>query len=720
MKKFIGVCITIILLVVLINYLIYTEGWYIDFEPNIKATAFIKTVDKNILINNNGTYEDFIIKGVDLDASIPGHKYTDFAIDEETYLHWFSLISKMGANTIRIYTIMNDTFYDALYKFNTSNEKPLYLLQGLWVTDYANNSSSDALNSQFMGMLQQDAFNAVDIIHGKKNLPTSKVRGSGIYRKDISEWVLGYILGLDWNAKTIAYTNNMNEGKESYIGEYFYTMQKASVFESMLAEIMDKTVEYESKKYKHQRLISFMNNPSIDPFDYDHKIAIQIDKYASLDFEHIVATNSLESGYFASYKLFEFCPQFIKHFSERELNRLKDIVPYIDSTAPYYGYLELLDRYHTMPVVIAGYGISSARGSSIVVNDSSLPKGGLTENEQAEALAKTYIDIIDAGLSGAIITSWQDAWALRSSNTMHAVDITRASEWSDYQTSDQFYGLLSFDPGEDKSICYVDGDVSEWSEHDIVISSNYMSLSAKYDEKFVYLMVEKENLENSNTLYIPIDVTPKTGSNYCEEFKIKFDRNSDFVLNINGVRNSRLLVHERYNILRASSLNLLEKKDPFIDAPPKDTPVFNKIYMIATGKKIKENLVLDVETYDSTEMYGLYETGLLKHGNANPNSENYNSLADFMIKGNYIEIRIPWQLLNFSSPSRMMIHDDYYENYGVENLKINKIYFGLAEDKKYIPRIEMSALELKGWKANPTYHERLKKSYYMMQKIWSD
>ncbi len=720
MKKFIGVCITIILLVVLINYLIYTEGWYIDFKPNTKATTFVKTIDKSILINKGGTYENFIIKGVDLDASIPGHKYTDFAIDEETYLRWFSLISEMGANTIRIYTIMNDTFYDALYKFNTSNEKPLYLLQGLWVTDYANNSSYDALSNQFKGMLQQDAYNAVDIIHGRKNLPTSKVRGSGIYRSDISEWVLGYILGLDWNAKAIAYTDNINKGKEGYIGEYFYTSQKASVFESMLAEIMDKTVEYESKKYKQQRLISFMNNPSTDPFEYDYKIAIQIDKYASLDFEHIVATNRLESGYFASYKLFEFCPQFIKHFSERELSRLKDIVPYIDSTAPYYGYLELLGRYHTMPVVIAGYGFSSARGSSQIVNNGSLPKGGLTENDQAEALASTYFDIIDAGLSGAIITSWQDVWAQRSSNTMHAVDITRASEWSDYQTSDQFYGLLSFDPGDDKSICYVDGDISEWSKHDIIINSNDMSLSAKYDEKFIYLMIKKENLVNSDTLYIPIDITPKTGSNYCEEFKIKFDRNSDFILNINGEQNSRLLVHERYDILRESSLYTLKKKDPFIDIPPKDTPVFNKIYMIATGKKIKENLILDVETYDYEELYGLYESGLLKHGNANPSSEDYNSLADFIIKGNYIEIRIPWQLLNFSSPSRMMIHDDYYENYGVENLKIKKIYFGVAEGKKYMPRIEMSALKLKGWKSTPTYHERLKKSYYVMQKIWND
>ena len=46
---------------------------------------------------------------------------------------------------------------------------------------------------------------------------------------------------------------------------------------------------------------------------------------------------------------------------------------------------------------------------------------------------------------------------------------------------------------------------------------------------------------------------------------------------------------------------------------------------------------------------------------------------------NGVEIRIPWQLLNFSNPSEMMIHDDYYEHYGVENLHIDEMYVGVAQ-----------------------------------------
>ena len=88
-----------------------------------------------------------------------------------------------------------------------------------------------------------------------------------------------------------------------------------------------------------------------------------------------------------------------------------------------------------------------------------------------------------------------------------------------------------------------------------------------------------------------------------------------------------------------------------------------------------------------------------------------------MIKDDVIEIRIPWGLLNFSDPSNMQIHDDYYKHYGVSNLKIDKMYLGVGDGSK---KIVMQKMPLKGWKRNITYHERLKESYYMVQEIWKE
>ena len=55
-------------------------------------------------------------------------------------------------------------------------------------------------------------------------------------------------------------------------------------------------------------------------------------------------------------------------------------------------------------------------------------------------------------------------------------------------------------------------------------------------------------------------------------------------------------------------------------------------------------------------------------------SPDFNSLADFMAGDGFVEIKLPWQLLNFSDPSLMTIHDDYYEHYGIEYIEIDEIW----------------------------------------------
>ena len=66
----------------------------------------------------------------------------------------------------------------------------------------------------------------------------------------------------------------------------------------------------------------------------------------------------------------------------------------------------------------------------------------------------------------------------------------------------------------------------------------------------------------------------------------------------------------------------------------------------------------------------------------------------------------------------MMIHDDYYENYGVEYIKIEHINVGIAGEGNDM-RIHLEAFPLKGWGRNVTYHERLKQSYYEVKEFWT-
>ncbi len=754
MKKFIVAVCVIVAAALVWNIAYYRLGIYIDLAPNAPVTTFMRTDEDTIYMKQNGKYTPYEIRGVDMGVGIPGEWATDFSIDEETYLRWFSQIQELGANTIRVYTILHDDFYNAFFKYNAEREKmgrePLYMLHGVWVNDYILNSHRDAYDDEFFKTLKDDCRTLVDVLHGKISLSLSYGnKGSGSYRKDVSQWVIGYIIGVEWETSIVTYTNQNSYDKTGYKGKYLQTTEDATPFETMLCEAGDKMIEYESKRYKQQRLLAFSNWSTTDPFVYPITVTSYRLKTAVLNVEHIKTTDSFISGYFASYHIYSYYPDYLqtiletKNYTEEFLKKKYDILhynnlkyrisllkgpkiedylkneDYVDSlgrTNTYIAYLKALNRFHNIPVVISEYGVTTGRGIAQQDKNTNRNQGHMNEQEQGQALIDCYKDIKDAGCAGSCVFSWQDEWFKRTWNTMYAVDLDNTPYWSDYQTNEQFFGLLSFDPGEEKSVCYVDGDISEWTEKDKVTKSGDMDLSMKYDEKFLYFLVHKNNFDPENdTLYLPIDTNPKIGSTYCENYDVSFERASDFLMVINGRENSRIEVQERYEALRSTYANEYYAIDPYVDPPKKDSPVFKKIYMPLRVEDVlpQEDIVPKVPVGEK------FETGKLRYGNANPDAEDFDSLSDFIFSGDYVEIRIPWQLLNFSNPSEMMIHDDYYECYGIENLNIDKMYVGIGSSENAEYRLKMSPFALKGWGKTVTYHERLKKSYYMLKDYWT-
>ena len=372
-----------------------------------------------------------------------------------------------------------------------------------------------------------------------------------------------------------------------------------------------------------------------------------------------------------------------------------------------------MNNYHTIPIVISEYGVSTGRGMAQKDYNTNRNQGHTNEQEQGYAIIECYEDIMNAGCAGSCVFTWQDEWFKRTWNTMANIDLLNTPYWSDYQTNEQYFGLLTFDPGEEESISYVDGDTSEWTEEDIVAKNGDITLSMKYDEKFIYFMVDKKDFDPDNDVfYIPIDTNPKVGSTYCERYDIVFDRACDFVIYIDGKSSSRVVVQERYEAMRAMFYHETHDMDAYLNPVDRDTAVFKNI-----------DLLLQTATPLLTGIWSssseTYETGSLRYGNANPDSEDFDSLADYIFTDSGVEIRIPWQLLNFSNPSEMMIHDDYYEHYGIENLHIDNMWVGVSDGENREYRISLSSFELEGWGKSVTYHERLKRSYYILKEYWT-
>lgn len=153
MKKFIIALSALILLYLAYDTARYRLGWYIDLKPDEPVTAFMTTDTQSIYMDRGSGPEPFIVKGVNLGVGIPGEWATDYAVSKETYLRWFAQMQEMGANTVRVYITLHDDFYNAFYEYNTlreeNGEEPLWLIHGVWVNDYIQNSTATPMIRTF-------------------------------------------------------------------------------------------------------------------------------------------------------------------------------------------------------------------------------------------------------------------------------------------------------------------------------------------------------------------------------------------------------------------------------------------------------------------------------------------------------------------------------------------------------------------------------------------
>lgn len=713
MKRFFTVILTLTVLVIFAWYLYFGVGIYLPDQERENADSWFKSRGQEIVhLTEEGQYEPFKIKGVEISASMPGSYATEFAAEKEDYYRWMKQIGEMGANTLKVSYLMEDEFYEALYDYNTEHGEPLYLLQGISVSDEANYGSENARDDKFLGKLKEDGRKAVDILHGKKTVLLGDLGGNGRYRKDVTPWVIGILVGNEWSSDTVIYTDHSLEEKNNYDGVYFKTSENATPFEAALAEIMDETLEYETEKYGNQTLLGFVNSPQNDFLEYDVNYAVQLRKYSSVNAEHVVPGEKNRVGSFAAYQLYDFCDDFSEKLSDEQKAEFDSLLKQLDRESSYDGYMDFLGKYHTMPVICSGYGVSSARGTI------KMGEPPVTEEEQGEKILEIYRDSECFNWSGVCISSWQDVWEQKSWNTAFAVDMTRRNRWHDLQTEAQSYGLMAYEPGKNKeTVGAIDGKTEEWTKRDEVASlSDGTTLSAKYDWEGLSLLLRGEKISPDEENYVALDLSDEVGSTECKNPNLAFDRNAEFVLCIDGTDNTRILVQDRYHAMRENFHFEITGQNAHTSYPDKDSTEFVTVQMVQRNSTLLENYIdiKDMQARRAATAPGTWDTGLLVHGNGDPEATDFHSLADFCFGEKCVEVRIPWELLNVADPTLMTVHRDYYEHYGVELEKISKIWMGISEKGN----VHFEPFRVKGTGNKTEYHERLKQSYYVIQREW--
>ncbi|MFJ8264139.1 hypothetical protein ACIQ4I_19700 [Rummeliibacillus sp. NPDC094406] len=678
-------------------------------ENNNDVHYTAKISDDKMEVKIDDKWQSMKIKGVNVGIAKPGYFPGETAITEDEYYQWFKDIGKLGANTIRVYTIHPPGFYNALKKYNENHKKPIYVLHGVWIDEERLVSKGNAFDKVGTINFQNEIKKTIDIIHGNALILPKAGHASGAYNADISKYVIGWILGIEWDPEMVQSTNKLNKTMHDYKGKYVEA-KNASPFENWLATQMDYTATYELENYNWIRPLSFTNWVTTDLLKHPTEPSEEEDLVSvNPNVIHLKGPYTLTKE-FASYHIYPYYPESMNY-------DYKNFVDFRGKKNNYAGYLHDLHKAHKLPILVAEFGVPSSRGMTHT-NIYGWNQGHLSEKEQGDILVHLYEDIEHEGLLGGLAFTWQDEWFKRTWNTMDYDDPNRRPYWSNAQTNEQQFGLLSFDRLKIK----VDGKYDDWSEAKELYKGGegeLQSLMVDHDECYLYYKIKMNDLKQGYPVLL-LDTLQGKGNTSIKQMPMVHTKNGlDFIVPIKSKNDAHVLVDRQYDLFAAlyrgyrAGFDYYSKGNTGLFSPVRY--VLNDSFTIPTTKKVIP--------------FSYYETGKLKEGNGNPASKDYNSLADFNIneKENTIELRIPWLLLNFKDPSTKEIMGNISELNFSASEKVNGIQVGVAyvnkqgelldsfpkAEKKTIPAFKQYSWD--NWDL-PTSTYRLKESYYILQK----
>lgn len=682
---------------------------------------------------NDNDPSPIFIKGVNIGFALPGKYPSEFPQDENLYREWLTLIAEMGANVIRVYTILPPEFYLAFYRHNRESPagKKLFLIQGIWVELP---EGADFRNETYLATIKNEIKNAVDVIHGRAEIKPRYGHAHGKYDVDISNEVMAFIFGREWEpAEVIAFNQKSHETESK--GEYL-VINNGSAFEVFLTEMLDYLISYEDSVYHVQRPVAFVNWPTCDPLfhlsettlaeeiEIRKKLGEKLLEYdlskswdedaVSLDETKIFGKLNFRAGLFASYHVYPYYPDFMTN-EEKYATPIKT-----EGSVYYLNYLrELKAHYKNMPLLIAEFGVPTSRGIARF-HPEGLNHGGLTEEDQAEALKKLFLNLKESQCAGGIVFSWIDEWW--KSNWMTRKYEGNDPLWYNAEDPEENYGLMAILPSKtDKKLT---GDSSAWSEDNLLYYPEdeiINCLFADSDEGYLYLKLDlKKKLDWRETaILVAIDTYGDEEGDHSLPFNLalKSPIGFEFVTLLHG-ENSRLLVDDTYTkyqfnpeLARLPGLTGFWERE-VIRPLSNENGIFSEIMTIHRRRFSREGRVFGEKIYNAS---------LLKEG------RDFIYFAD----QNSLELKLPWGLLNFLDPSQKRIIDDNGQGRPTEGIRILAFSYKPMNDKD--PRVKENSVMDKIQKTIdlmkenyyrwpewtlPSFKMKLKKSYYVMKELF--
>jgi hypothetical protein len=706
-----------------------------------------RTTGERFQVRTAAGWQDIYLQGVNLGVALPGRFPSEFPLDSLRYAGWLDTLALMGANTVRVYTILPPPFYRALRAHNLAHPaSPIWLVHGVWTELPPHDDFDDAV---WKGEFRAEMRRVVDLLHGTIAIPPRPGHAAGTYDADVSRWTLAYIIGREWEPFAVKAFDSAGGGRTVAFRGRFLEMASGPRSDAWMAEQSDYLVGYEFDRYHALRPVAYTNWPTLDPLKHSteanndeesvwRRRSGRLSRSNRLEYENdaigldamlVRATPANPAGWFASYHAYPYYPDFMNLDPGYAAARSSF------GRSNYFGYLRDLQRHHAgVPLLISEYGVPSSRGNAHR-QPQGWDHGGHDEAAQAAIDARLTREIRESGAAGAIIFALIDEWFKKNWAVMDLeIPLDRTRHWHNRMDAEQNYGIWAMEPGDAATRPRLGGDLANWRRLTSIQTGPAGEVRVGADAGWLYISIELAGMAGrpfawaDERVRVALDTYRRgSGERRLPGGAMARDIGFEFVVEFAGPDSSRMLVMPSYDPYRAVPTPTEAGDDRAVfyhrlaASRPSVTGEWKRMEMVTNRARFGR----DGTFYPAQGV----ERGALRFG-----TEDATTLADWWYdeSSGMIQLRLPWGLLNVTDPST---HTVLHDSLGVGDFATTTtdgIAIGVLRtrdgDRRGVvaatPALEGSwrREQFRAWRwerwEEPVWHSRLKPVFGAMREVW--